>query len=386
MAYKIAIDSGINSLTEDYPYLISNYISNRLNSFNVDNFLVRQNSNFQSDNDKANIIKNRYGTGNNIIVISNRLLDGNSNGAEIMYALRNNDNLAKKIADELEKNGQIVNKYYQLRDETDTINDADYLINNTKMNQTLAIYYGNINSDIDINLLKNNYENLAEGVVKAILDYINVQYIPNTDNYYVVKSGDSLWKIALNFNTTVDKIKKDNNLKSNNLSIGQILIINTNNDEINIDTNTYYTVQKGDSLYSISKKYNTTVDKLKEINNLTSNNLSIGQKLILPDIEINNNELLYTVVKGDSLWLIANKYDTTVDEIKRKNNLSSNNLYIGQKLIIPSSSNYTNYTVEKGDNLYSISKKYNTTVDKIKRINNLTSNNLSIGQKLLIES
>ena len=78
-------------------------------------------------------------------------------------------------------------------------------------------------------------------------------------------------------------------------------------------------------MYSIARTYNTTVDELKKINNLTSNNLSIGQVLKLPTS--NNN---YVVVKGDSLYSIARKYNTTVDELKRLNNLSSNNLSIGQ--------------------------------------------------------
>ena len=84
------------------------------------------------------------------------------------------------------------------------------------------------------------------------------------------------------------------------------------------------------------------------------------------------------------MWAIANRYDTTVEQIKVTNNLTSNNLSIGQILIIPSSSSYVNYTVKKGDSLYSIANKYNTTVEQIKKLNNLTSNNLSIGQKLLI--
>lgn len=75
--------------------------------------------------------------------------------------------------------------------------------------------------------------------------------------------------------------------------------------------------------------YGTTVDNLKVLNNLKSNNLSIGQKLIVP-----SKNKIYIVQKGDSLWSIARKYDTTVDSIKRNNNLSTNVLQIGQKLKI----------------------------------------------------
>ena len=84
----------------------------------------------------------------------------------------------------------------------------------------------------------------------------------------------------------------------------------------------------------------------------------------------------YTVYNG-------NKYGTTVSEIKNLNNLSTNNLSIGQTLKIPSDGQIT-YVVKSGDNLYSIAAKYNTSVNAIKQKNNLTSNNLSIGQILII--
>ena len=137
-------------------------------------------------------------------------------------------------------------------------------------------------------------------------------------------------------------------------------------------------------MWAIASKFNTTVNDIKKVNNLLTNNLSIGQVLIIPSIKNNSNNITYVVQKGDSLWLIANKYDTTVEKIKSTNNLSSNTLSIGQVLIIPSTSNFTTYIVQKGDSLYSIANKYNTTVDNIKKLNNLSSNLLSIGQKLLL--
>ena len=81
----------------------------------------------------------------------------------------------------------------------------------------------------------------------------------------------------------------------------------------------------------IEKKYNTTVSAIKDLNNLVSNNLSIGQILKIPS---NNNSITYIVKSGDNLYSIARKYNTTVNSIKLKNNLSNNLLSIGQKLII----------------------------------------------------
>lgn len=143
------------------------------------------------------------------------------------------------------------------------------------------------------------------------------------------------------------------------------------------------------------------MDKLKKDNNLTSDNLSLGQKLLIETSttdntveecfgeEFNNPNagyVTYTVKRGDNLYNIAKQYNTTVDSIKRANNLTSNDLQIGQILNIPVSSDdsVTKYTVQKGESLYSIAKKFNTTVDSLKSKNNLTSNLISVGQKLII--
>ena len=157
-----------------------------------------------------------------------------------------------------------------------------------------------------------------------------------------------------------------------------------------------YTVKSGDNLYNIAARYNTSVDAIKRLNNLTTNNLQIGEQLKIPTATNTPSNpstpqpsSTYTVKSGDNLYAIAARYNTSVDAIKRLNNLSSNNLQVGQVLRIPSSASNTpatgtTYTVKSGDNLYAIAARFNTTVDTIKRKNNLTSNNLSIGQKLII--
>ena len=94
-----------------------------------------------------------------------------------------------------------------------------------------------------------------------------------------------------------------------------------------------YTIQKGDSLYQIAKKYNIKVNDIKLINNLKTDNLSIGQKIKIPTT--NEKYINYQVVKGDSLYQIAKKFNVTVNEIKSLNNLTSNILSIGQELKIP---------------------------------------------------
>ena len=393
MAYKVAIDSSNSSenkngiVEKNFTFTIAKYINERLNNIGIENFLVDENNTGLTDEEKVNIIKDKYGNGNNIIVISNRLNKGGKNGAEIMYPLRNNSKLASLIASNLEDAGQTVLKYYQLRNNSDTSKDDDYLIRNTANNLTIVIDYGYIDNTSDANFLKNNYEKLAEAVVKSIANYAGVSYSPaNMEGYYIVKEGDSLWSIASKNNTTVDNIKKLNNLSSNNLSIGQVLKLSYDAEKEDIKESNIYTVKKGDSLWLIANKYGTTVDELKSANNLKSNTLSIGQTLIIPEKKENTNKISYVVKKGDSLWLIANKYDTTVDNIKSTNNLKGNTLSIGQVLVIPSSSEFITYTVKKGDSLWLIANKYNTTVDNIKKLNNLSSNNLQINQKLILPS
>lgn len=217
---------------------------------------------------------------------------------------------------------------------------------------------------------------------------------------YTVVKGDNLYSIAKKYDTTVAAIKRYNNLTSNNLSIGQRIRIPCymdDSDNTTMPDYVNYTVQAGDSLYSIANKFGTTVDKIKKDNNLKTDVLSIGQVLIVDDNKgvssveecygedfvIPEDYITYTVKLGDNLYSIARKYNTSVSEIKSLNNLSTNNLSIGQVLKIPSTGD-TYYTVQAGDSLYSIARKFDTTVDSIKRKNNLTSNLLSLGQKLII--
>ncbi|HJA30594.1 MAG TPA: LysM peptidoglycan-binding domain-containing protein [Candidatus Eisenbergiella pullicola] len=94
----------------------------------------------------------------------------------------------------------------------------------------------------------------------------------------------------------------------------------------------------------------------------------------------------YTVQPGDTLWLLSRRFGTTVDAIKALNNLTSDMLYIGQKLLIPAdgATPSFSYTVQPGDTLWLLSRRFNTTVDAIKALNGLTSDLLSIGQVLQI--
>lgn len=289
--------------------------------------------------------------------------------------------------------GQNVRKYYQRRLPSNPAKDYYYIHRDTPNNETVIVEYGFADSSgDDVNQIKNNWESLAEAVVKAITEYVGGKYIaPLGSNYYTVQKGDSLWSIAKKFGISVDELKEANNLSGNLLNIGQNLFIPEKEEDIPSGEDIYYIVKKGDSLYSIASKYNTTVDELKKLNNLTSNNLSIDQKLLIKKV-IPTTGQTYTVQKGDSLYSIAQKFKTTVDNLKDINNLTTDNLAIGQVLVIPNEEENNNnnnnienyYIVKSGDTLYNIAQKYNISVDELKNINNLTTNTLSIGQRLLI--
>lgn len=239
-----------------------------------------------------------------------------------------------------------------------------------------------------MNQIKNNWEELAEAVVRALADYIGVAYIPPEGaegNYYTVQKGDTLYGIANKYGISVDELKAANNLSSNTLTIGKVLLIPEVEEPETPDEN-IYTVKSGDTLYSIANKYGMTVDELKALNNLTSNTLSIGQKLVISEGNAATLDT-YMVKSGDTLYSIANKFGLTVNELKSLNNLTSDLLSIGQVLNVSNSSIPTpsnTYTVKSGDSLYSIAKQYGVTVDALKSANGKTSNLLSIGEVLVI--
>lgn len=383
--------TGNNLLEKDYNLLISKYMYDRFKQLEVPVAITRDSDTTLSPTDRVNTILNKFGNSSDVILISNHVNSGGGEGAEVIYALRNKDTLAKRILENIGAAGQETRKYYQRRLPSDTSKDYYFIHRNTGNLEPLIVEYGFIDNTKDVEFLKENYEELAESVISAVANYIGVPYTPPNGlitNTYVVQKGDTLYSIANKLGTTVSELKKENNLTSNTLQIGEILRIPTK--EIYEEEENIYIVKKGDSLYSIANKYNTTVEELKRINNLTSNILSIGQVLKLPSDKANNvekeeNTISYTVKKGDSLYSIARKYDTTIDRIKDLNNLTTNLLSIGQVLLIPTDTNLeTTYTVKKGDSLYSIAKKYNTTVDRLKQLNNLTSNLLSIGQILIV--
>ncbi len=393
MNRKIVIDAGHggedpgalgNGITEKNMTLaISEYMYDRFRELGIPVKLTRNSDETVNPSDRVNRILEAFGNDKDVIVISNHINAGGGEGAEVIYALRNNNELSDLVLEEIGKEGQVLRKAYQRRLPSNTSKDYYFIHRNTGITEPIIVEYGFLDTEADANRLKNNYERYAEAVVRAVSEYIG---LPSTQNTYTVKKGDSLWSIAKKYNTTVEQLKAANNLASNLLNIGQVLKIPQTEVPVEPGDYTVYTVVSGDNLYNIARRYNLDVKDIVDYNNLSTTNLSIGQRLLIPTKTVptpSEGYQTYIVKKGDNLYSIANKYNTTVDEIKSLNNLTSNILSINQKLLIPSTKANT-YTVKKGDNLYSIARNYNTTVDEIKRKNNLTSNILSIGQVLKI--
>jgi len=258
-----------------------------------------------------------------------------------------------------------------------------------------------------------------------------------------VKKGDNLGEISEKYGVTVAEIKKWNKLKSNNIPLGKSLKIITNErvvttvkKEVKSDAiasndrpkkeqksdvadkeDSFYVVQQGDNLSTIAKKYNVSIDDLKQWNDLSDNTIQLESKLKIADIindtkeesapktEIKNVE--YVVQRGDNLSSIAKKNNVAVSDLKTWNDLSDDTIQLGDKIIVAKklvvdtnqavaekhskkekvskNQNEDHYYVQKGDSLFSIAKKYpGVTISDIKKWNGIRGNELKPGMKLKI--
>nr|WP_315197646.1 LysM peptidoglycan-binding domain-containing protein [uncultured Flavobacterium sp.] len=280
----------------------------------------------------------------------------------------------------------------------------------------------------------------------------------NKVKYYKVKKGDNLSEIAKNNDVAVSDLKKWNHIKGNAVASGKSLKIiienvdtnrslasnldksksiivkdNTNvataeskatidkKDTLVANATNFYVVQKGDNLNTIAKKYNTTVAEIKEWNHLSSTNLKLGASIQVSNAVVETNEAVavvapelrdikYEVQKGDNLGSIAKKFGSSVVDLKNWNSLHSNNIALGNVLVVAknevaintnnatadsfkkkdisaaSKNSDINYLVQKGDSLFSISKKYpGVTVSDLQKWNNISGDDLKPGMGLKIK-
>lgn len=192
---------------------------------------------------------------------------------------------------------------------------------------------------------KNNASSLGDNTTKKESNLVK----------YSIKTGDTIGEIAEMFKVSINEIKEWNNLSNNKLIAGKTLTIYsdispTANKNVKTETvsssktkvnNNIHIVESGETLSGISEKYNISVDDIKEWNNLTSSKIKVGQELAIKESKTSKNnsdaqngEILHNIKEGESLWTIAKLYNVLVADIMVWNNLKSDRVKIGQKLII----------------------------------------------------
>jgi membrane-bound lytic murein transglycosylase D len=238
-----------------------------------------------------------------------------------------------------------------------------------------------------------------------------------------IRNGESLSSIAAKYGVTINQIKEWNNLSSNNIYMGRKLVIysgdpknisksNSNNNNLITSGTSKYRVRKGDTIGEIARKFNVSELQLRKWNDLKSNKILVNQELTIHSKENvksfgdnttpkNSNVVSYTIKSGDVLGSIAEQYNVSVAELKSWNNLKSDKLIAGNKLLIYSDSKpiasqqvaskskqnspkSNLHTVKDGESLWTIAKFYKVVVADIMAWNNLTSDRVKIGQKLKI--
>jgi len=319
------------------------------------------------------------------------------------YVVKKGDNLGN-LAKRFRVSIQSKKKTNSLR--TDRLNVGDALIIPDSTNDQ-----ANVIASKDLEKNENELE-------------VNKSNLPSFSLRYIVKKEDTLSGIANRFGISVEKIKHVNGLTDNGLKTGMILTIpeSRHKDLDNMislhpadielkEVSPYkyreYVVKNGDSLTSIAGGFGISVTDLKNANGLSSDEVRIGMKLIIPDSQIpmrvvrvspNLNDISnYVVKKGDTLSIIASKYRVSIKDLKSANNLKSNEVEIGMKLIIPDSqipmrvvrvspnlNDINNYVVKKGDTLSMIASKYRVSVRELKSVNDMRDDKVKVGMRLII--
>lgn len=371
------------------------------------------------------------------------------------YKVKKGDNISE-IADKYNVSIAEVKKWNKIKGNSVTKGQNLRIITNEKVVTTIRKKEKKETVD-KVETIVENESKIAKlpepNPIKEEIKYKDEKVISYKDiiKTYKVKKGDNIGEIADKNNVSVAEIKKWNNLKNNNVPLGKNLKIITNEKVVTIikkkikteiadktepiatsepkeikakktqktdtiaKTVSTYIVQSGDNLSSISRKHNISVNELKELNNLESNNLILGSKLIVSKPE--NQEIAenqeqkqteYTVVKGDNVWTICKKFNLTLAQLKEMNNLEGDKVMLGSKLVVSKSEtiaenenqskskkksdkliakskeNEKLYFVKKGDSLFSISQKYQITVSDLKKWNDIHDGNIKPGMKLKI--
>lgn len=196
---------------KDITKKISDYQKRRFDELGISSSLVRQSDETLSPNARINKIKELNPTVNDIL-ISNHINTGGSKGGEVIYSIRSSDVLPNLIANNLKEQGVIIRNVYQRLNRLGK--DYYFILRDTIPNTAMIIEYGFADNDEDVYKIMYEWPKLAESVVKAISNYLNVPYSSPKNIMYIVKPNDTLFSISQEYNIPISKIKEDNNLSS----------------------------------------------------------------------------------------------------------------------------------------------------------------------------
>ncbi|ACV67389.1 LysM peptidoglycan-binding domain-containing protein [Desulfohalobium retbaense] len=236
---------------------------------------------------------------------------------------------------------------------------------------------------------------------KAYLDGPRAQKMAGGKRYRV-RSGDSWWRIARRFDVPLTALMRLNNTRSKMLHPGDSVLIPVSGEAARARVAAQdgeYVVQRGDSLWELARRMDTTVTKLRRANNLQNTTLRVGQRLTIPGgsqkaktRQIAQRRSNYTVKKGDTLWELSRRFGLSLNTLVQANGIGrSSALQVGQKLYIPDRGRTTQvakarekaahqrlvrYTVRQGDNLWTIARRFGVSADALQDWNNLGKNEL----------
>lgn len=213
---------------------------------------------------------------------------------------------------------------------------------------------------------------------------------------YPIESGETLYAIANLLGYSIEELMAFNGLSSTFIYAGQELQLPPKDDQPHLSNGHTYTVQTGDTLYSIGRQFGVSIADIQALNALPSNLIHPGQVLTIstfdpePPFDQNGNSFEYIIQKGETLYSIALQFGITIEDILAVNALHSTTIYPGQVLTISQNitepisqeGNVIEHIVQKGDTLYSISRKYGISIEKIMLFNDLPTDLLRIGQSL----
>lgn len=214
--------SNIYFKEKDITSKISKYMKNRFDELGIPSVLVRTGDETLNPSERISKIVS-LGAKDNDILISNHVNSGGSKGAEVIYSLRGNNTLPNLIGNNLKQTRIPIRNIYTRRGKTGK--DYYFILRNTTPNNAMIVEYGFADDDEDTYRILYNWPTLAEAVVKAVSEYLNIEYSNPNEITYIVKPNDSLYKIAEKYKTSVSKIKENNNLTTNTIYPGAILKI-----------------------------------------------------------------------------------------------------------------------------------------------------------------